>query len=82
MSVNDNIDRITFSLPHDLNVALDNLKKAKHRSKSELINQALEEFLQKEEQRRLEEAVAVMAREYSEDKKLTALTALDGEDFL
>lgn len=82
MSVNDNIDRITFSLPHDLNVALDSLKKTRRRSKSELINQAIEEFLQKEEQRRLEEAVALMEREYAEDKELTALTALDGEDFL
>lgn len=82
MSFNDNIDRITFSLPHELNMALDSLKKTRHRSKSELINQAIEEFLQKEEQRRLEEAVALMEREYAEDKELTALTALDGEDFL
>jgi len=82
MSANDTIDRITFSLPHDLNMALENLKKDRRRSKSELINQAIEEFLQKEEQRKLEEAVALMQEEYAEDKELTALTALDGEDFL
>lgn len=82
MSVNDKIDRITFSLPHELNEALDSLKKALHRSKSELINQAIEEFLQKEERRKLEEAVALMEREYADDRELTALTALDGEDFL
>jgi len=71
-------DRITFSLPHEINLELDNLKKELHASKSELIKRAVEDFIARQKEERLARAVEMMAAEYEESD----MTALDGEAFL
>lgn len=74
-------DRITFSLPNSLNVALNELKSETKRSKSEIIKMAIESYIAQENKRKLEKAIALMANEYEENSELTALTSLDAEDF-
>ena len=80
ISQNDSV-RITFSLPHDLNLALNNLKKEIKSSKSEIIKLAVQKFLDQEQTKKIQAAVNIMADEYENDKKLTAMTLLDGENF-
>ena len=63
-----NYDRITFSLPHNMNLALDNLKKEIKRSKSEIIKLALENFLAQQKARKIQAAVDMMADEYEKDQ--------------
>jgi len=81
MTTHNSYDRITFSLPHSMNISLDALKVELQRSKSEIIKQAIEDFLKRQEEKRLEEAVATMAAEYENNKELIDLTDLDSEDF-
>jgi len=75
-------DRITFSLPHSMNLTLDGLKDELHSSKSDIIKQAIEYFVKKQEAEKLKKAVEFMAKEYKENEELTFLSVLDGEDFL
>jgi metal-responsive CopG/Arc/MetJ family transcriptional regulator len=75
-------DRITFSLPKSMNEALDALKEETKRSKSELIKLAIENYLAKREELKLQKAVEMMRKEYERDEELTAFTSLDSEDFL
>jgi metal-responsive CopG/Arc/MetJ family transcriptional regulator len=81
MSIDNTYDRITFSLPHTMNVALEDLKEELQRSKSDIIKQAITYFVQKQEEGRLEKAVKLMAKEYEGDHELTYLSTLDSEDF-
>ena len=81
MSIDNTYDRITFSLPHTMNVALEDLKEELQRSKSDIIKQAITYFVQKQEEGRLENAVKLMAKEYEGDQELTYLSTLDSEDF-
>jgi len=81
MSIDNTYDRITFSLPHTMNVALEDLKEELQRSKSDIIKQAITYFVQKQEEGRLEKAVKLMAKEYEGDQELTYLSTLDSEDF-
>ena len=74
-------DRITFSLPNTLNLALDELKSEINRSKSEIIKMAIESYIAQQNKRKLQRAVALMAEEYENNDELTALTALDSERF-
>ncbi len=74
-------DRITFSLPHHLNEALDALKNESHQSKSELIKTAIENYLEEKKRRKLQEAVVLMADAYENDDDLTAMQVLDSEAF-
>ena len=74
-------DRITFSLPHSMNLALDELKEELHSSKSDIIKQAIEYFVKKQEEEKLARAVELMAKEYESNDELTYLTDLDSEDF-
>ena len=74
-------DRITFSLPHSMNVTLDTLKKELQSSKSDIIKQAIEYFVKKQEEEKLARAVELMAKEYESNNELTYLTDLDSEDF-
>ena len=74
-------DRITFSLPHSMNVTLDTLKKELQSSKSDIIKQAIEYFVKKQEEEKLARAVELMAKEYESNDDLTYLTDLDSEDF-
>jgi len=82
MAVQKQYDRITFSLPHDMNMALDSLKQEMHRSKSDIIKQAIESYIRKQEEERLEKAVELMSHEYTDNQELTSSTSLDGEKFL
>jgi len=81
MTTPKNYDRITFSLPHRLNHALDELKEESKRSKSEIIKMAIEHYIEKQKREKLQHAIEIMATEYEENSDLTALTALDAEDF-
>ncbi len=75
-------DRITFSLPSSMNIALDNLKNEIRRSKSEIIKLAIESYLDQQKKIKLQKAVEMMANEYESNDKLIELTALDSEEFL
>ena len=74
-------DRITFSLPHSMNVTLDSLKEELQSSKSDIIKQAIEYFVEQQEAKKLSRAVELMAKEYESNDELTCLTDLDSEDF-
>jgi len=75
-------DRITFSLPNSMNLALERLKNEIKRSKSEIIKLAIESYLAQQKKIKLQKAVELMANEYENDNKLTEFTILDSEDFL
>ncbi len=81
MTTQTTYDRITFSLPHSMNVTLDTLKEELQSSKSDIIKQAIEYFVKKQEEEKLTRAVALMAKEYESNDDLTYLTDLDSEDF-
>ena len=81
MKTQTSYDRITFSLPHSMNVALDSLKQELQSSKSDIIKQAIEYFVKKQEEEKLAHAVELMAKEYEKNNELTSLTNLDSEDF-
>ena len=75
-------NRITFSLPKSMNIALDNLKDEIKHSKSEIIKLAIESYLAQQKKIKLQKAVEMMANEYENSDELTEFTALDSEDFL
>ena len=75
-------DRITFSLPNSMNIALDKLKNELSRSKSEIIKLAIESYLAQEKKIKLQKAVEMMSDEYKNNTKLTEFISLDSEDFL
>jgi len=81
IATQNNYDRITFSLPNTLNVALDELKAEVNRSKSEIIKMAIESYIAQQNKRKLQKAVALMAEEYENNEELTVLTSLDSENF-
>ncbi len=81
MNLQNSYDRITFSLPHSMNLALDNLKGELQSTKSDIIKQAIEYFIQLQEEKKLQNAVKLMAKEYENNEELTYLTVLDAEDF-
>ena len=74
-------ERITFSLPSSLNATLNNLKKEVNRSKSEIINLAIQSYIKNQEKIKMQKAVEMMAKEYEEDSDLVELTSLDSEGF-
>jgi len=81
IAAQNNYDRITFSLPNKLNIALDELKNEIKRSKSEIIKMAIESYIAQQNKLKLKRAVALMAEEYENNDELTAFTSLDTEDF-
>lgn len=81
-TVQNSYDRITFSLPNSMNIALDNLKNDTKTSKSEIIKLAIERYLAEQKKIKLQEAVEMMSSEYEINDELTDLTLLDSEDFL
>jgi len=81
MNLQNSYDRITFSLPHSMNLALDELKEELQSTKSDIIKQAIEYFIRQQEERKLQQAIKLMAKEYENNEELTYLTALDAEDF-
>jgi metal-responsive CopG/Arc/MetJ family transcriptional regulator len=81
MNLQNSYDRITFSLPHSMNLALDELKEELQSTKSDIIKQAIEYFIRQQEERKLQQAIKLMAKEYENNEELTYLTTLDAEDF-
>ncbi len=81
MKLQNSYDRITFSLPHSMNLALDELKEELQSTKSDLIKQAIEYFIRQQEERKLQQTIKLMAKEYENNEELTYLTVLDAEDF-
>lgn len=81
LNVNRSVDRVTISVPHELASEADSCSAELKISRSELYKMAMEHFLAEQRRRRLQLIVAEMAEEYRADAELTALTALDGEDF-
>jgi metal-responsive CopG/Arc/MetJ family transcriptional regulator len=81
IATQNSYDRITFSLPNTLNIALDELKSEINRSKSEIIKMAIESYIAQQNKRKLQKAVALMEKEYENNDELTALTSLDSESF-
>ena len=75
-------DRITFSLPRSMNLALDNLKKEIKSSKSEIIKLAVKTYLTQQKAKKIQEAVDMMAQEYENDTGLTEMTIIDAENFV
>ncbi len=75
-------NRITFSLPKNMNITLNNLKNEIKRSKSEIIKLAIESYLAQQKRLKLERAVEIMASEYENNDELTEFTILDSENFL
>jgi len=75
-------DRITFSLPNSMNIALDQLKSEIHRSKSEIIKLAIESYLTQQKKIKLQKAVELMTNEYESNDKLIEFTSLDSDNFL
>jgi predicted DNA-binding protein len=82
MTIQNNYDRITFSLPHDINIALNNLKNEIKTSKSDIIKLAIEHYLQLQEKLKLQKAIELMSDEYQNNSTLTEFTILDSEVFL
>ena len=78
-SMESQYDRVTFSLPHRINVELEALKMEMQASKSELIKRAVEDFVARRKREKLEKAVAMMEEEYADG---TEMNLLDSEDFL
>ena len=81
MTAENNYDRITFSLPNSLNIALDELKHEFKRSKSEIIKVAIENYVDQQNKKKLQRAIDLMSSEYENNDELAALTSLDAEDF-
>ncbi len=81
MTTQTTYDRITFSLPHSMNITLDTLKEELQSSKSDIIKQAIEYFVKQQEEKKLARAVELMAKEYENNDALTYLTDLDSENF-
>ena len=81
-TIQESCDRITFSLPRSMNLALENLKNEVKRSKSDIIKSAIESYIEQQEKIKLKKAIELMANEYENNSQLTALTQLDSEEFL
>lgn len=80
-STAQNYERITISLPTEISEEIEELKKELRMSKSEIFKKAFEKFLQEHKRQKLQKIAEMMAEEYKKDKKLTAFTVLDSEDF-
>lgn len=81
LNANRSVDRVTISIPHELAREADSCSAELKVSRSELYKMAMERFLAEQRRQRLQLIVAEMAEEYRADSELTALTALDGEEF-
>ena len=82
LDMNSAVNRITFSIPNDLNLDLENLKAETKKSKTELINLAIKEFIERRKKEQIDKAMELMSKEYLENSNLTDMTILDSEEFL
>ncbi len=81
LNTNRSIDRITISVPHALASEAESCSAELQVSRSELYKMAMERFLAEQRRERLKLIVAEMTEEYRGNPELTALSALDGEEF-
>jgi metal-responsive CopG/Arc/MetJ family transcriptional regulator len=81
MYASNEVDRVTISIPHSLALQSETVRGELKISRSELFRLALERFIQEQNNSRLATIAAEMVEEYRGNIELTALTALDGEDF-
>jgi metal-responsive CopG/Arc/MetJ family transcriptional regulator len=81
MQTAQNYDKVTFTIPHFLNQKLENIKNEFKVSKSEILKNAVEEYLQKQEKIRMQKSVELMMNEYQNDKSLTEFTTLDRDAY-
>ncbi|MDZ4186018.1 MAG: hypothetical protein U1D97_13710 [Desulfuromonadales bacterium] len=81
LNTDRSVDRVTISIPHALASEADSFSAELKVSRSELYKMAMERFLADQRRERLKLIVAEMADEYRGDAELTALSALDGEEF-
>lgn len=81
MQNSNDVDRVTISIPHSLALLSETVRSELNISRSELFRLALERFIQEQSNARLATIAAEMVAEYKSNRKLTALTDLDGEDF-
>lgn len=81
MHTSNDVDRVTISIPHTLALQSEAVRGELKISRSELFRLALERFIQEQNNYRLATIAAEMAEEYRINNELTALTALDSEDF-
>ena len=82
MQSGNDVDRVTISIPHALALQSETVRSELRISRSELFRLALERFIQEQNNYRLALIAAEMVDEYRGNSELTALTALDGEDFV
>ncbi|MDA8091916.1 MAG: ribbon-helix-helix protein, CopG family [Nitrospiraceae bacterium] len=74
-------ERITISLPPGYSREIKKLAADLDLSQSDLIVKALDEYRESKRKKKIEEIASSMVGEYRQNTDLTALTALDGEDF-
>ncbi len=82
MHNSNDVDRVTISIPHSLALQSETVRGELKISRSELFRLALERFIQEQHNLRLATIAAEMVEEYRGNPELTALTELDGEDFV
>ncbi|MEI6206029.1 MAG: hypothetical protein WCP20_04550 [Desulfuromonadales bacterium] len=82
MQTSNDLDRVTISIPHALALQSETIRSELKISRSELFRLAMERFIQERNNSRLASIAAEMVEEYKSNRVLTALTELDGEDFV
>ena len=82
MQTSNDLDRVTISIPHALALQSETIRNELKISRSELFRLAMERFIQEQNNSRLAAIAAEMVEEYKSNRALTALTELDGEDYV
>ena len=82
MQTSNDVARVTISIPHSLALLSETVRSELNISRSELFRLALERFIQEQNNARLATIAAEMVEEYKNNKALTALAVLDGDDFV
>jgi metal-responsive CopG/Arc/MetJ family transcriptional regulator len=82
MKKTQDFDRITISLSNTLSEEAEKIMKELKISKSELFKIAFEKFSNEYKKQKLRHIAEMMKDEYKNNKSLTELSSLDGEDFL
>ena len=75
------LKRIQFLIPESQKAFLDAVAKDEGLSFSALVREIFAEYQQRMAEKELEEAARALYDEYETNEALTALTAIDGDDF-
>lgn len=75
-------NKLTITIPQDIDNKLNTYKKELGSSKNEIITIALKKFFKEKEKDKLINAVNIMQDEYKNNKELIEFTTLDSEDFI